>query len=90
MNNGLKVFAGFLTGALAGAAMGLLLAPNSGKKTRKMLAREARELEKDLETKAKKGIRKAKDTFNDSVEEWTESGKEVVGNLKENLKELTN
>ena len=46
----------FLLGAIAGAAVGLLLAPASGRETREFLGEKARE-----------GIRKAKDVIADEV-----------------------
>jgi len=41
-----KFALGALLGALAGAAAGILLAPKSGKETRKDLAKKAKELSK--------------------------------------------
>ena len=85
MKNELKVLAGFVIGATAGALFGLLYAPYSGKKTRKMIAREARELEGEWEKKAQKGLRKAKARIEDTVDELAVGGKEAYGNLKKSL-----
>ena len=38
----------FLTGAVAGAIAGILLAPNSGKKTREIISQKANDLKEDL------------------------------------------
>jgi len=46
--------AGIVVGAIVGAAMALLYAPQSGEKTRKLVAKKAKELkEKGLEAKEK-------------------------------------
>lgn len=42
MDNNTKIFLGFLTGVLAGVAAGLLLAPEKGDATRKLLAEKAK------------------------------------------------
>ena len=89
MKTGLKVTAGFVAGATTGALLGLLFAPNSGKKTRKLVAREVRDVEEELERSAQKKLRKAKETLTDKVDELTEAGKEAIGSLKKNLTEVS-
>ncbi|MBK5277600.1 MAG: YtxH domain-containing protein [Bacteroidia bacterium] len=42
MTNTTKIFTGFVTGTLLGAALGLLFAPKKGAKTRTMLAENAK------------------------------------------------
>ena len=85
MKTGLKVLVGFLTGAAAGAIIGLLYAPAPGKKTRKKIAREVKNVEHDLEVAAQKKLREAKGILSDKVDDLTESGKEVISSLKKNL-----
>ena len=85
MKTGLKVIAGFLAGTATGALLGLLFAPNSGKKTRKMIAREAKHLEEDLERTAERKFQAVKETFTDKVDELAETGKEKLGEFKKNL-----
>ena len=48
MTNDQKVIVGFLCGVAAGAIAGILLAPESGKDTRKKLAAKAKDLRDDL------------------------------------------
>ncbi len=57
-------FTGLLVGGLVGAALGILLAPKSGKETREELARKADE----LVAKAKEGYEKAAKKCNDAIE----------------------
>lgn len=90
MKTGLKVIAGFIAGTTTGALLGLLFAPTSGKKTRVKIAREARNIEEDLERGAQKKLRQAKELLDDKVDELAESGKEMVGSLKKNLTEAGN
>jgi gas vesicle protein len=53
MSNGQKILFSFLAGAAAGVVAGLLLAPESGKETRKKLAKKATDLKNTLEGKLK-------------------------------------
>ena len=49
MSGSRKTFFAFLAGAIAGAVAGLLLAPDSGKNTRKKLADKAKDIKDKLE-----------------------------------------
>jgi len=67
MKNFSKVMLSFIVGALAGAAAGILLAPDTGKNTRKKikdsvddLTAKAKESIDDLSAKAKKTFSKEK------------------------------
>ena len=48
MNDNTKVFIGFLTGLAAGVITGVLLAPDKGDETRKVLAEKAKSLGSDV------------------------------------------
>jgi len=48
MNNTGRNILTFLTGAVAGTIAGILLAPNSGKKTREIISQKANDLKEDL------------------------------------------
>ena len=56
-----KIFLTFLGGAAAGALAGMLLAPDSGKRTRKSLSKKATDLRKNLEDNVRIPIFKSKD-----------------------------
>ena len=69
-NTGSKMFFSFLTGAVVGAGLALLFAPQSGKETRKhikdfsdKLGSEVKEGVEKVGEKAKDFIEGAKDTF---------------------------
>lgn len=53
VNNGSASAMGFLTGALIGAGVALLLAPASGSETRRRLSQTARRLREDVPEKAR-------------------------------------
>jgi gas vesicle protein len=54
--------AGLLIGALVGAGMALLLAPQSGEETRRLLARRARRLADDARDRCSDARRRARPT----------------------------
>ena len=56
-----KIFLTFLGGAAAGALAGMLLAPDSGKRTRKSLSKKATDIRKNLEDNVRIPIFKSKD-----------------------------
>lgn len=51
-NRTLEFAAGFLVGGLVGAALGLILAPQSGQETRRLISERGIELKEGLEKKA--------------------------------------
>ena len=68
-DNGLKVFAGFVIGALAGVVTGLLVAPNTGSGTRKKISDTAKKFKHDLKDFAEEQIETTKKNINDAVDE---------------------
>lgn len=88
--SGLGLLAGLLLGGLAGAGTMLLLAPRSGKKTRRELRRQARSWRKQT-TKAVKGrvkevrskAHELKSSIHDQAEDLQQRGQDVVDQQKE-------
>ncbi len=57
MNTKTKVIGGFLLGTAIGAATGLLLAPRSGRKTRKKIKNESKKLADDSSQESQRFIK---------------------------------
>src|SRR5438309_8765358 len=70
-------FMWFLAGLGCGALMGVLYAPRSGRETRDSLKNTAQEGREYIKTRG----RDAKESMN----EWVDRGKEVVGRSKEQI-----
>jgi gas vesicle protein len=70
MNNALRVWAVFIVGVAAGAAVALIYAPQSGEKTR-------RQLRRGLED-AGDYLKDAADTLGDHAEKYAKRGKGMV------------
>ena len=73
MANSGKILAALLVGAAAGAALGLLFAPDKGSETRKKMAGKASELTDEI----KERYNKSKEAVNDIKERMTGKTEEV-------------
>lgn len=82
MDNSNKTFIAFLAGAAAGVAIGLLMAPDSGRITRDKLSRQADALIDDLEDQWEVGFQK--------IRELTDSALAEADRLKERGEEEMN
>ncbi|MCB0492041.1 MAG: YtxH domain-containing protein [Cyclobacteriaceae bacterium] len=86
MNTNTKVIGGVILGAAIGAATGLMLAPRSGRKTRKKLKAESKRLANELIEKANESLDSAKKAYNQKVDEYTKNGKSSIDHLTESIK----
>ena len=89
---GLLFVAGILLGALAGAVAMLLLAPQSGKKTRRQIRRKGKALRKQTAGTIEDGVAQVRATAHDvtgSIHEQTEAlqqrGQDILEAGKEHL-----
>ncbi|WP_317896753.1 YtxH domain-containing protein [Aurantibacillus circumpalustris] len=64
-NNMGKIIGGVIIGLAAGAALGILLAPDKGSETRKKINTGAKELADNLKDKVMEGVDSIKQKFND-------------------------
>lgn len=88
--SGGALFLGALIGALAGAAAALLMAPRSGEETQEEIRRRSKELRSAAERRldegrdtAKQGVRQARTT----VADWLEQGSSLLGEQADHLRE---
>jgi len=86
MNTKTKVIGGIILGAALGTVTGLMLAPRSGRKTRKKLKAESKRLANDLIEKANESLDSAKKAYNHKIEEYTKNGKSSIDNLTDTIK----
>jgi gas vesicle protein len=93
-DDGGTVVVAFVLGAIAGAAVALLMAPASGEETRRVLADKAREGRERASEAARQGrefVNRQKDTFSSAIErgreayEQARSGSTAPGIGGENL-----
>lgn len=98
-NNTGNTLIALVTGALVGASLGILYAPQSGKKTRKQLKKEAENAKKVLEDKYEEVVSQLTD-FADSakskfekqldstISETKAKSEDVIAHLQKELKAL--
>jgi gas vesicle protein len=82
MNTAGKVMVGVLAGATVGLLTGILIAPDSGKKTREKLLGKS----KDLKNKVTESFDDVKKAYNQKVEAFAGEGKSRIDYLKDTLK----
>lgn len=82
MDNTGKTLAAFLAGAAAGALAGLLIAPESGDKTRNKLNKTANDILYDLEDLWEASAERLKELADDAVEEIERYSKELSESQK--------
>ena len=83
--NTLKTVIATSLGLATGAAIGLLTAPRSGKKTRKMITDEVNTQVNKIESEVEKKTAELKYAYNSGVKEYTKSGKEFLDRTKETV-----
>ena len=86
-SNIMRSLPGILVGLAVGAVVGLLLAPESGKKTRKRIASESDSFFKDLQDQLESGLESIKSQYNDYVDAAADKSKEVVSQAKKKAKQ---
>jgi len=84
--NAKNLIGGLLAGAAIGVAIGILLAPTSGKETRRGLATGSRRLADSLTGSVEESLEVLKGKFNTGVDEVTKRGKELINSTNERLK----
>ena len=82
MNTTTKVITGFIAGASLGILTGILIAPDSGKKTREQIADKT----KDLKNRMVGSYDDVKKAYNKEVEALLNSGKSGIDTMKNTLK----
>ena len=78
----MKTLPGILVGLAVGAVVGLLLAPESGKKTRKKITSESDSFFKDLQDQLQTGLENIKDQYNDYVDTAASKTQDAVKQAK--------
>lgn len=86
MNNTAKIITGVVAGAAAGVLTGILLAPDSGKKTRKKIIDSSKELASSAGEVLSENVEKAKAKYNESLDSAAKSTKNGVDKAKAALK----
>lgn len=81
-----RMIGGLLAAAAIGAAIGLLLAPNSGERTRSKLIRGSRKLTDDLQETVEESIDSLKVKFNSGVDEVVKKGREMINHASDRVK----
>jgi gas vesicle protein len=76
-------FGGLMLGGLAGAGTMLLLAPQSGKKTRKQIQRKARKVHKQTAETIEHGVNQVTTGIQKQVEDLQQHAQGVVDDQKE-------
>lgn len=85
-----KVITGFIVGVAAGAAAGLLLAPQSGDRTRRNLSKESERMIDSLAANVKdtvdETISAIRNTYNTKVDELSRNAKETAREARSSMK----
>jgi len=75
-NDGFKIMTGFFIGAIGGLLTGILVAPESGKDTRKKISDTANKIKDDLSDFAEETLESTKKSINETIDELVKSHKE--------------
>ena len=78
----MKSLSGIIVGALAGVAVGILMAPESGEKTRKKLAEDSEKVKADLEDSLGKSVDNFLNTVSQAIDEYSKESKRTVKKAK--------
>ncbi len=83
----MKALPGILVGLAVGAVVGILLAPESGNKTRKRISSESDSFFKDLQDQLQSGLENIKSQYNDYIDSASGKTQELVSQAKKRAKQ---
>ena len=83
----MKSLPGVLVGLAVGAVVGILLAPESGTKTRKRITSESDSFFKDLQDQLQAGLDNIKSQYNDYLDTAADKTHDLVGQAKRKAKQ---
>ena len=86
MNSKIKSLGMFVAGVAIGVGAGILMAPNSGKKTRKKLLDESRKMTDQFADTLSKKLDTVKSSYNKRLDDYAKSGKSAIEGAKDTLK----
>jgi gas vesicle protein len=86
MSSKIKSLGMFVAGVAIGVGAGILMAPNSGKKTRKRLLDESRKVTDQFADTLTKKLDTVKSSYNKRIDDYAKSGKTVIDGAKDSLK----
>ena len=75
-NDAFKILTGFFVGAMGGLLTGLLIAPDSGKGTRKRITDTAQKIQHDLNDFAEETLEATKKSISETVDDLVKGHKE--------------
>jgi gas vesicle protein len=81
-----KIIGGLIAGAAIGAAVGILLAPSSGLKTRKRIASRSRKLKQNAKDYIDDSMESMRKQLNTRIDKLVTSGKQLVNHATERVK----
>lgn len=76
--NAKNLIGGLLAGAAIGVAIGMLLAPDTGERTREKIAKGSRKLADGVKGSVEDSIESLKQRFNGGVDELARKGKDAL------------
>lgn len=85
-NDPKNLIGGFIAGAAVGIAIGMLLAPNDGRKTRQKIVEGSTKLKDNLVGSVNESIEKLKEQFNTKIDQAVKEGKQKVDYTSEKIK----
>jgi len=85
-----RLVGALVVGALAGAALGILFAPEKGSKTRSNIMDGAKDLADDIKRKMKNEAAELRKKAEDLEEQAKDKVEEVINNVKHKTAEATN
>jgi gas vesicle protein len=81
----MKSLPGILVGLAVGAVVGVLMAPSSGKKTRKRITSETDSFFKDLQDQLQSGLDNIKSQYNDYVDAASSKTEDLISQAKKKV-----
>ncbi|HEX5170170.1 MAG TPA: YtxH domain-containing protein [Cyclobacteriaceae bacterium] len=86
MKRKIQMIGGLLVGVALGTAAGILMAPSSGRKTRRILLKKSKKIGNEFENAMRDSIGQIKSNYNKKVEEFGVDGINSIKSLKEKIK----